>query len=77
MVIGLMIEHRVLVYITMLIKQNMKDNGMKTNNMDKELKHGLMELCIQAVIEMVKKKDKVSLDGVMVLNIMANLQIIT
>ena len=43
-------------------------NGKMINNMEKEKKHGLMEVLMKESILMAKDKDLVILNGLMVLN---------
>jgi len=55
--------------ISILMEQNIVDNGKEIFNMEKEWKPGLMDLILKVLLFMVSKKDMVSLFGVMVQNI--------
>ena len=48
--IGKMIKLMGLEYIHILMEQGMKANGRKTNNMEKVLKRGTMELLIKELM---------------------------
>lgn len=50
----------------------MKANGTKTINMDKELKHGLMDQSLLELIKQDEEMDQVNSIGVMVLYIQDN-----
>ena len=73
MVIGSMIELKVLVLIIMWTVQNMKANGLKTNNQVMGLKLGQMVQSIVELIKVVRRKVEANLNGMMELLTMDNL----
>lgn len=74
--IGLMIELKAMEHIIMLMEPNMKENGLKINNTEREEKCGLMEHCIQEIMLMEKRMVKENFNGVMELLMKESLKII-
>lgn len=66
---GKMIKHVERVFIYILMVQNMKGIGRMIYNMDLELNHGQIQLDLKDSTNMVKKRDKVNIFGLMVLYI--------
>jgi len=60
-----MIKHMEMENIYMLMEHNMMEIGLKTNNMERELKHGLMEVDMMETIKMDKKKGLENIYGQM------------
>jgi hypothetical protein len=52
-------------FITILMEPDMKENGLKINNMDMELKLGLMVLNISEIIIWVENMEKENFYGLM------------
>lgn len=71
-----MIEHKVMEHIIMLMELNMKENGLKINNTEKEEKCGLMEHCMLEIMLMERRMVKENFNGVMELLMKENLKII-
>jgi len=75
-VIGLMIKHMAMENICIWMVQPIRVFGMKIGNMEKELRHGLMERNMRELIFRVKSMAQVISNGQMVHTIMENLRII-
>lgn len=68
-----MINHKALEFIFIMMAQNIKDNGNKTNSTEGENKYGLIMLFIKDNISLGKKMELGISNGQMVHNILENL----
>lgn len=75
--IGRMIKPMVMEYIVTWTELDMKVIGKKINNMEKDLKHGLMEPAIEETMLKVKNTGQVVSLGLMEVLILVNSMIIT
>lgn len=73
---GLMIKLMVMEPIPILMELSMRDIGKKTNKTDQVKKLGLMVHVIKEITNKDVNQDMVNLNGLMVLNMKANFQII-
>ena len=63
---GRTIKHKVLVFIYIIMVQNMKVIGIRITRMGMAFNHGLMEASMKAIIDKEKNMDTVNIYGKMV-----------
>jgi len=58
MVIGKTTKHMGMEFTPIKMVRSIRDTGKKTNNMEKDLRHGLMELVMKAIMLMGGNMDR-------------------